>query len=191
MFFVFSPYYIRFQPFVYIRGSVHLREICLEFKKSLFKISKEAWRDLINYHWSGNVRELITIITRVVALCGDNILELMPEHLELNMDADARCLTQEELEKLLGLPERAPIFINEERKTVVDKITSQREIYEKALGENGWHVTNTARTLGIKRATFVDHIKALGIELPSGRRIQGHRRISFPEPHDSARPTAS
>jgi transcriptional regulator with GAF, ATPase, and Fis domain len=43
---------------------------------------------------------------------------------------------------------------------------SDRRTYRAVLDRSGWNKSKAARELGLSRATFVDRLKALGIQLP-------------------------
>jgi len=58
-----------------------IKEICIQLKISPKTISNSALDELINYPWSGNVRELKNIIKRSIVISDNNIL---PEHLNLS-----------------------------------------------------------------------------------------------------------
>ncbi|MBI3754202.1 MAG: sigma-54-dependent Fis family transcriptional regulator, partial [Deltaproteobacteria bacterium] len=57
-----------------------VRDTCGELKKTYLKFSDEAMERLVNYPWSGNVRELRNTVRRAALLAG-NIIR--PEHMAL------------------------------------------------------------------------------------------------------------
>lgn len=49
---------------------------CKKLGKEAIQISKAAFRELVNYHWPGNIRELEHVIERSVLLTNGNFLQL-------------------------------------------------------------------------------------------------------------------
>jgi len=50
-----------------------LEQICLEYGIAKKKIDKEALDALIQFHWTGNIRELRNVVERLIILSGKNI----------------------------------------------------------------------------------------------------------------------
>ncbi len=57
-----------------------IRRICEENKKNIVKISPSAIEKLMQYQWTGNVRELANVVERAVVLCGEKAV-IETEHL--------------------------------------------------------------------------------------------------------------
>jgi len=165
----------------------YLKKTCLEFGKKPFDISREAWSALVGYSWPGNIRELITVIARAVALCEDGVLELKPEHFGLNQKKDVENLPgiklkQPQLKKLLDSSvtvvtsdksdsEKKP---RQKRKTLKE-ITALKDSFIQALEKNGWMRERTAEFLGLNKQTFSRYIRILKITPPDGKWRKGPR----------------
>ena len=50
-----------------------LEEICKEYNMPVKSFSKEALESLMNYHWTGNIRELRNVVERLLILSGKKI----------------------------------------------------------------------------------------------------------------------
>ncbi len=113
-------------------------------KKSPFRspkaLSKEAERDLINYSFPGNVRELDHIIERAIIFSEDNII--LPK--DLNLPKENTNTKQ--------------VYAN-----IDEEITSLEELERlhilRILKENNWNRENSARALGISQKTLYSKIK--------------------------------
>ena len=60
-----------------------LAEICLGLGQPRVGISREAQRQLLDYHWPGNVRELRNVLERAAILCDGRLVEA--QHLALTV----------------------------------------------------------------------------------------------------------
>lgn len=60
-----------------------LERLCQENHKKIKKLSADAERKLLDYHWPGNIRELANIIERTVVMDAGNTIE--PDHLKLEI----------------------------------------------------------------------------------------------------------
>ena len=123
-------------------------------KKALDGITPEALKALMGYHWPGNVRELENAIERAVVLAGENrlVLDDLPLHLRsLALPQDLKDLDLDVSDETL------PQWI--------EKI--EVEILRRTLLEFEGNVTQTAKKLGIGRATV--YRKAYKHNLPITR----------------------
>lgn len=50
-----------------------LEDVCKDYNIALKKFDKKALADLMNYHWTGNIRELRNVVERLVILSGNTI----------------------------------------------------------------------------------------------------------------------
>lgn len=124
---------------------------CAELKTSLKKISGDAVRQLMNYPWKGNVRELENCIERAVILCdGDRIT---PEHLIL----DKRVSFES---SLLGLSMEGGL--EDTAKEAVRIAETERII--RALKETRGNKSRAAEILRVSYKTLLTKIKDYGIE---------------------------
>ncbi|MDD2498046.1 MAG: sigma 54-interacting transcriptional regulator [Desulfitobacteriaceae bacterium] len=106
--------------------------------KHNLRLSQEAIRELCRYKWPGNIRELQSIMERVIAL-----------HKQTVVDADTiRMLLAEEAEE----------------EYIEDYDSNEAENIKQALALNGGNYSETARALGISRSTLWRKLKKLGLK---------------------------
>ncbi|MDN3699556.1 MULTISPECIES: cyclic-di-GMP-binding transcriptional regulator VpsR [Vibrio] len=105
-----------------------LQEYSKEFNAQVRSFSEEALKELTRYHWSGNVRELMNQIKRVV-LMSDTVM-LDETQLELSKRNDSK-------RSLKSIRER-----------------SERDALRLVLESHSGHVSHAAKELGVSRATM-------------------------------------
>ena len=127
-----------------------------KYNKELHKnvsISPEVIGLLKNHSWPGNIRELENVIAQAVILAEKDVLE--PKHLpaglagemgEVSLDEDAS------QEKRRGISSQ------------LDAIES--EVIRKALEEENWNQTRTAKKLGLKRTSLQYKMQKYGLQKP-------------------------
>lgn len=120
-----------------------LRRIAAETGRRMLTISRAAADRLIRHRWPGNVRELENTLRRAAALTSENTLE--NEDIVFVSDGTA----PEATEDTGPDPRRAHRRLDE----------NQRELIQRALVENDWNYTRTARELGIGRTTLWRKVK--------------------------------
>lgn len=113
----------------------------IEMKKDVKKISSEAMKILLQYHWPGNIRELQNVIERGVVLCNGS--ELMPEDLPLLPSAAVQSMPE------LGFHNA----IKEYKKNLI----------REALKRNSGSQAKTADYLDLQRTYLSRLIKELDI----------------------------
>ncbi len=106
-------------------------------------VSPQALALLSAYHWPGNIRELANVMERAVLLCDG--LEVLPTHLPPEIARGDH--------RPADLPELPPTLRGQERALIL-----------KALHENKWNQSKTARALGISRDNLRYRIKKYTIE---------------------------
>lgn len=110
-------------------------------------LSKEAMQGLIHYHFPGNVRELENILERALALYDGKTIELD--------DLNLPCSTE--------LP-KAEKF-NPSEISLEDYLEEiEKEALSKALEENRWNKTETAKHLGLTFRSLRYRLKKLGLD---------------------------
>jgi two-component system, NtrC family, response regulator HydG len=127
------------------------------FKKSEDEIlfSSEAMQMLINYPWTGNVRELRNSIERAIVVSKGDVIQ--PEHLPdsfkgiLHIDSDL---------KSFAIPKHDHSLADKKR-----LINTPAEL-KKALDTNSWNVSDTAKMLNVSRNTLYRKIKTFNISRP-------------------------
>ena len=121
-----------------------MKKFSEKFGRKIKNISMEAMEVLMNYHWPGNVREFENVLQRAIILEeGDTITV---EHLPDILPAAAAAHS----DSLSGLV-----------KNKVNEIEKQEIL--KALKENQWNRTLSARHLGVSRKGLYNKMKEYGI----------------------------
>ncbi|MBI9108732.1 MAG: sigma 54-interacting transcriptional regulator [Spirochaetales bacterium] len=123
-----------------ILAEFFLRKFNHELKRKITDISSAALDALMSYSWPGNVRELENVIERSAVICDDDVIR--PQHLLLVNNFNEN----DEYE-------------NKKLKDALN--TFKKHFIRKALEQNGWNQTETARTLGIQRTYLSRLIKEL------------------------------
>lgn len=120
-----------------------LHSICERFGMRTKRIDHEAVALLQAYDWQrNNVRELRNIVERMVIASDDDVIRA--EHVPPEIASD-------------GGTESSTL---QARRT-----EAERQIVMDALDRNGWHITNTARELGLAdHASLLKVMRRLGIE---------------------------
>jgi DNA-binding NtrC family response regulator len=115
-------------------------------KKNVEYVSPDAMQCLIDYEWSGNVRELENIVERMVIMCESDTIDIhcLPTYVQGKQVCFhiATPRTNEELKQ-----HRKQI-----RSQAVEKI--ERAFLLDALKRNEWNVTRAAQDVGMKRQNF-------------------------------------
>lgn len=112
-------------------------------------ISNDTIAVLEVYNWQmNNVRELENIVERMIISCNDD--EILPDHIpsEIRVEGEGQ--------------------VSVKGKTLQElKHESERRIVLQALRENDWHLTNTAKALGIaNHSNLIKIMKRLEIRRP-------------------------
>ncbi len=115
-----------------------LERMCLENQKEIKNLSHDAHKELLEYPWPGNIRELANCIERAVVLHQGNTLRKEDLFLEKVRDKSGPC-TLEELEK----------------QHILDTLIRQNQ-----------NRTQAAKVLGITARTLRNKLHAYGIEAP-------------------------
>ena len=120
-----------------------LTSLCEEAGIALPGISAEAMRQLMDYPFPGNVRELENVLERALTLCEDAVIDV----------AD------------LGLPDPLPgdsPLASEELDTALEAVERRRIV--EALEETRWNRTAAAKRLGISFRALRYRLKKFAIE---------------------------
>jgi len=120
-----------------------------KMNRSSLEFSRKALEAMSRYPWPGNVRELRNVVSSAVTLCGGksvlDVAELPPE-----IVACGPFCRMEETE-------------DEQRSLAQATHASEYNAIVAALRKNGWNMADTARKLGISRATLYKKAAKLGI----------------------------
>ncbi|PID59308.1 MAG: Fis family transcriptional regulator [Ignavibacteriae bacterium] len=123
------------------------KKICEQNKISVKTYSKDAYKVLAEYNWSGNVRELRNIVERIIIMIGkeniekDDIIKLLP--VSVNKQED---------------------FIDITNSFQEFKEKAERVFIKKQLESNNWNISKTAEILDIQRSHLYNKIKKYNIE---------------------------
>jgi transcriptional regulator with GAF, ATPase, and Fis domain len=130
-----------------------LRQVCAQNGWKEARFTPEAVKGLQNYSWPGNVRELRNLVERMILLSPDGSVDL-------------NCV-QSALPKLPGgpVPARASGALSERVEDF------EREAILAELKRNQFHVTNTAKALGLERSHLYKKAEQLGIDLQVARKM--------------------
>jgi len=121
----------------------YLRHYSLEYGKKPKTISAAALKAFLNYHWPGNVSELMNVIERFVILVEDE--EIGVAHLNLLVETRE----QEQIAGLNPFPTLGQAAQAFERKYI-----------HRVLTKNGWDLAKTSAALGLKPETLREKIQA-------------------------------
>jgi len=119
--------------------------------------SEDAIKELKNYPWPGNIRELRNVVERLVLLAEGDAVEREEVQLTLpattgnNISAGSGALTAGGT-----LAERTESF--------------EKEVLLAEIRRNNFHMTNVARALGLERSHLYKKCQQLGIDLQSLRK---------------------
>lgn len=124
-----------------------LRNQAAAMKKEPVSISEEAMKQLLNYTYPGNIRELENIIEHALIVCQDNVL--MSKHLPLN-------LFREDEAEAAAFVDKNPVHQSPEAGGNHD---ADKDTLLEGLRLNNWHRGRTALSLNIDRSTLWRRMK--------------------------------
>ncbi len=147
-----------------------LERLARKFGRPLREIAPDSLRDLMAYHWPGNIRELQNIIERAVVLSTGEVLHL-PGDFSLVVDADhspAPPATRDRSPAALQ-PSRGP------SRSPVDGAAGsledvQRQHIESVLIKTNWVIEGehgAAQILNLNPSTLRSRMSKLGIKRPA------------------------
>jgi DNA-binding NtrC family response regulator len=113
-----------------------LQEANIDLDKGIKGFTPEALKQMLNYKWPGNVREMKNIVKRAVLLCDTELIE--PKHLQLNIKFDPASYN---IPEVLG-----PGFSFNK---IMDEV--EKELIKKALKQTRGNKSRAASLLGINR----------------------------------------
>jgi len=142
-----------------------LAKFCADAGLPVKSVSEEAWDALAAYRWPGNVRQLRNAVERAAVLTGaatEIHLQDLPEEVrEAVAVEDAHgAATHAGLRPWRRSPEDDDAGVNFDE--VVTKV--ERDLLLQSLAKTGGNKLRAAQLLGMKRTTFVEKLKRLGIE---------------------------
>ena len=132
-----------------------LRKKSFKLSKPIPEINSELYKELINYNWPGNIRQLENYIENIVNLGG-----------KLSFD-----LNEDNIGK--DIYNRSDIINSEIISDIVDKSILEEDLnleiieaktIEKAMNINNFNMTKVAMSLGISRNTLYNKVKKYNIK---------------------------
>lgn len=123
-------------------SKMFLTKYAVKYGKDIVSIDTGAIQKLLNYKWSGNIRELQHSIEKAVILSEGNSL----------MEKDFLLISRVDSQFSYG----------EDKGKISDKSTledMEREMIKSSLLRNGGNLSNTAQQLGVTRQTLYNKIK--------------------------------
>ncbi|MDE0085352.1 MAG: sigma 54-interacting transcriptional regulator [Candidatus Poribacteria bacterium] len=135
---------------IYVIGEYFLKKYAQTYRKSPLTLSPAVWSQLLAQKWSGNARELATVICHAVVLCnGDRIrISDLPEGYQT--------LEQPQTSLKAFLESRMAAVAIEERNFII-----------ATLDNNDWNREETAKVLCIDRKTLYRKMKKWDIAVLS------------------------
>lgn len=131
----------------------YIREFSERHNKTVQGIDPDAMKQMMEFHWPGNVRQLVNILERAVVLAARPVLrtEDLPEDLNLRSG-----FNEGFLDELMHLP----------FKEAKERITTHfmKEYLSRKLHNNQGNISHTAAELGIHRQSLQMMLRRLGIK---------------------------
>jgi DNA-binding NtrC family response regulator len=130
-------------------------QVCTQNGWATPSFADDAVAALQSYTWPGNVRELRNVVERLILLGVDG-------HVDLATVQTA--LPQSSLGELPPTAASGPL---------AERVQGfERDVILAELKRNRFHITNTARTLGLERSHLYKKCEQLGIDLSAARKDQ-------------------
>ena len=131
----------------------YIKEFAERHNKEVQGIDPDALKQIMEFHWPGNVRQLVNILERAVVLAARPILrtEDLPEDLIIRSG-----FSEGFLDELMHLP----------FKEAKERITTHfmKEYLTRKLHNNQGNISHTAAELGIHRQSLQMMLRRLGIK---------------------------
>jgi DNA-binding NtrC family response regulator len=131
----------------------YLHEFSDKHSKKVEGVDPDVLKIMMNFHWPGNVRQLVNILERAVVLASGPILrrEDLPNELELPSGFSDRFI-----DDLMHLP------FKEAKEKIVSRFV--KEYLSRKLHENDGNISHTAAELGIRRQSLQTMLRRLKIK---------------------------
>jgi DNA-binding NtrC family response regulator len=128
------------------------RKYCAEQKLAPKDVSQEAMKGLMAYQWPGNVRQLENSVEMAVALSGDSPLLDVED-----FPVISRLPGDKELLNSIEIPEDGVHF-----NTMISDL--EKRLILQSLQASGGNKKKAASLLHLKRTTFVEKLRRMGME---------------------------
>jgi DNA-binding NtrC family response regulator len=127
-------------------------QVCAQNSWKPVKFTPQAVEALQEYSWPGNVRELRNMVERLMLLAPSNEVDQLTVRSVLTPSSDGASVS-------LGSG------------TLCDRVeTFEREVILAELKRSNFHMTNTAKALGLERSHLYKKAEQLGIDIRKQRR---------------------
>jgi two-component system response regulator PilR (NtrC family) len=128
-----------------------LKKFCNDQNLPLKRVSHEAMKHLITFDWPGNIRQLENAVEMAVALSGDR--ELLDK---TDFPTVATALDEDMIFSSIDIPNDGVDF-----NTLVSEL--EKRLIVKSLHATGGNKKRAASLLRLKRTTFVEKLKRMGM----------------------------
>jgi len=128
-----------------------VKQICAQNNWKPIEFDKGAIQQLAAYSWPGNIRELRNVVERLILLADENRVSEETVAVALPSGKESR------------VADRQPGTLS----SLVESF--EREAILAELKRNNYHVTNTARALGLERSHLYKKAEQLGIDMQKQR----------------------
>ncbi len=126
-------------------------------------LSKSALRAMENYHWPGNVRQLVNVLRRVTVTCRGREIGKKDLLGHLRREHGTPWRGEGLLREGTGVTLRVPL-----RATFKDLVGEcEKAILLNALEEYAWNKSEVTRALKIPRQSLYNKMEKYGIQMPS------------------------
>jgi two-component system, NtrC family, nitrogen regulation response regulator NtrX len=135
------------------------KQVCANNNWKPMEFAPEAIGALQQYPWPGNVRELRNVVERVMLLATSSVVD---------EEAVALALPQ----KSAAVGGLAGITVG--NGPLAERVAEyERQVIMTELKQHAWHITNTAKALGLERSHLYKKCQQLGIDLGAARQQAG------------------
>ncbi len=128
-----------------------VKKFCCEQKLPLKQVSHDAIKHLVAFDWPGNVRQLENAVEMAVALSGDRELLILPDFPIVNTLSGDGILFNN-----IDIPDQGVHFND-----LVSEL--ERRLILQSLEATGGNKKKAASLLHLKRTTFVEKLKRMGM----------------------------
>ncbi len=132
------------------------RKYCADQKLPLKRISHDAVKCLMAYEWPGNVRQLENAVEMAVALSGDRDLLDLKDFPVVSRPPSGNASLQR-----FDIPDNGVNF-----NTMISDL--ERQLILQSLQVTGGNKKKAASLLQLKRTTFVEKLRRMGMEVSEG-----------------------
>ncbi|MGI9301840.1 MAG: sigma-54-dependent Fis family transcriptional regulator [Gammaproteobacteria bacterium] len=123
-------------------------------------VDDAAFRQMLNYPWPGNIRELRNVLRTALALSDDGVIRLADLPKDIACAGDISLMGQAST-----LPQTDEQAAPQDGRSALE--SAERDVLMEELERNHWNVTVTAKRLRMSRSTLYRKVKKYGIPVSS------------------------